>query len=240
MPTTRRLRLASALIHATLACLLGCGSHAEPRRDGAGALVDGSSDRNIPAPDRAADAPGAGLDLADEVAPMADAAQSHDAPPARDGVADTDSIDGPALADATWPADRAPDRPAAADAAADQRPPDLPRADATGRTTLAISPAGHNFGIVRIGTASREVLFAVTNTGAAPSSALTVRIEGGDPTAFATPLRAGGCQGRSLAPAGTCTVTVVFAPATMGARNSTLAVAAGGDRVTAPLAGAAY
>lgn len=84
---------------------------------------------------------------------------------------------------------------------------------------LAFQPDGHDYGSVPVGQTSEQQL-RLTNAGGRGSSALTVTLSGSP----AFTVTADTCTGSSLGPGKTCTVTVRFAPAVVGAATATVAV----------------
>jgi uncharacterized repeat protein (TIGR01451 family) len=100
-----------------------------------------------------------------------------------------------------------------------------------------LSPPNLAFGNQPLGSTSAAQAVTLSNTGDAPLTIGTAAITGADPGEFA--ISADGCSGQSLAPAGTCTVSVTFAPAATGPRSASLAVPdnAAGSPQAVPLAG---
>ncbi len=87
---------------------------------------------------------------------------------------------------------------------------------------LKISPTSNDFGALVLGSASSTVMFTVRNDGGAATGIVTSQLGGTDSTQFA--VVADGCAGNTLAPASTCTITVRFAPTTMGSKSASLTV----------------
>jgi len=80
------------------------------------------------------------------------------------------------------------------------------------------------FGNVALGTTSAAGTLTLHNTGTANLTGITIAAT---PAQFSRPAgAAGGSCGATLAPAATCTVSVVFAPSALGAAAGTLAVTA--------------
>ncbi len=107
----------------------------------------------------------------------------------------------------------------------------------TGATTeLLISPSVHNYGSVPVDTIS-AITLTLTNAGSAATGALIVMIDGANPADFAISSQT--CAGASVAAGGTCTITVAFRPAMVGARSADLRVtaSAGGGAMSASLTG---
>jgi hypothetical protein len=84
---------------------------------------------------------------------------------------------------------------------------------------LGFQPAAHPYGQVSVGEVSQQQ-FRLANTGGRASSALTVTVSGSP----AFTLTADTCTGTSLGPGRSCTVTVRFTPAAVGAARATLTV----------------
>ena len=107
--------------------------------------------------------------------------------------------------------------------------PDAPPAPAV----LTMTPMTSSFGSVTVGTTSSTASFTITNTGGSPSGTVTPIITGtnaGDFTAT------NGCA--TLAPLGTCTVTVSFKPTSQGGKTANLVASASpGGSVMANLDG---
>jgi hypothetical protein len=98
---------------------------------------------------------------------------------------------------------------------------------------VVLSPSPKDFSIVDVGSPS-SADFTVTNSGGAATTALSVTPAGA--TEFSVTNDA--CTGRTLAAAGQCTFTIVFAPSTYGARSGSVTVsAATGGSATAALSG---
>jgi len=99
---------------------------------------------------------------------------------------------------------------------------------------FTIMPATHNYGPIVLNTQSMTQAFVVTNSGATLSSPITTGVS----PQFT--LASDGCQGMSLAPAGSCTISVRLDPTgSPGARNGTLFVTAGAASTMATLSGSA-
>lgn len=112
----------------------------------------------------------------------------------------------------------------------------MPQPDLAG-SNLAFSDTSHDYGTVVTGTSS-PFTFTLTNTGAATTSALTATIGGSDSVSFA--LMTDTCTGVTLPSLGTCTVTVSFAPTTVGAKSAALTITGGAsDVAVATLSGTA-
>ncbi len=76
------------------------------------------------------------------------------------------------------------------------------------------------FGIVHVGVSSATQTITVRNPGTVPSSTLAIVKAGSDPTEF--PMF-DSCNGIALAPMGTCTIMVAFAPNGVGTKSATIA-----------------
>jgi hypothetical protein len=102
-------------------------------------------------------------------------------------------------------------------------------------TTAAVSPSPLAFGNWASGTTSNARTLTVTNTGTVALAGGTFTFGGGSPQPFSRPAgAAGGTCGASLAPGASCTVNVVFAPATATSFTRSLTVAYGGGATVTP------
>lgn len=100
---------------------------------------------------------------------------------------------------------------------------------------LAVAPTTHDFGQVNTNTMSAPVIFTVRNDGEEPSGIPTANIAGADAGQFSI---TGNTCTAAIQPAGTCTVSVLFAPTTYNLKNATLTVTASpGATAIAPLRG---
>ena len=80
--------------------------------------------------------------------------------------------------------------------------------------------------------------FTVTNTGTQPTGLLASALGGTDPTQFSIVTATDTCTGQSIPVAGTCNISVVFAPTTAGAKSASLALTATpGGTATATVSG---
>ncbi|MFN0246791.1 MAG: choice-of-anchor D domain-containing protein [Kofleriaceae bacterium] len=101
---------------------------------------------------------------------------------------------------------------------------------------LSIEPSPATFASTVIGTTSPTTTFTVRNTGGSATGPLDVLLGGNDPNQFTITNNL--CNVSSLPPAGTCTITVAFAPVTVGPRTATLIVSAiAGGTTQAALSG---
>ncbi len=101
---------------------------------------------------------------------------------------------------------------------------------------LSLSPTPEHFEDIVVGETSPPHTFTLTNVGAEASDTLAVSLGGLDRSDFAVARDA--CSGRSVAPGGTCTIDVVFAPTHSGALMGILQVQASvGGSVAAALLG---
>ncbi|HLS54459.1 MAG TPA: choice-of-anchor D domain-containing protein [Zeimonas sp.] len=106
-----------------------------------------------------------------------------------------------------------------------------------GSPTLApATPA--DFGNVDVGQRSAALPFTIGNAGSAAFTISTIAIAGADASSFT--IDAGTCApGQAVAAAGSCSASVAFAPAAIGARSARLEVAADtGSRLAVELRGA--
>jgi len=92
--------------------------------------------------------------------------------------------------------------------------------------SLSIDPTSNDFGTVAMGKSSASKAFTITNKGGAATAALTVNAS---TTEFG--ITANTCTGQALAPNATCTVSVFFTPASLGAKTAILSVAGMGSEV---------
>jgi len=108
-------------------------------------------------------------------------------------------------------------------------PPSEPR--------IGIVPTSLDFGGQQLGTPSAAKSFSITNTGSAPLIISSVTSEGANAGDFA--LAHQPCTQAPLAPAGSCSVSVVFTPSALGARSAVLSIVnnAAGAPHSAGLAG---
>jgi len=83
--------------------------------------------------------------------------------------------------------------------------------------SIAISPASYAYPVIAKGS-SESKTFVVTNTGGAATAALSVSLSGRSVAVFHR--TADACTAVSLGPQKSCTVTVVYQPATEGAADS--------------------
>ncbi len=101
---------------------------------------------------------------------------------------------------------------------------------------LTIDRASHDFGTALTTAPSSPVSFTISNDGGQLSGVLALSMAGADASSFN--LSGAGCQGLTLAPSASCTVSVSFAPSSAGARSATLlASATPGGAVMSSLSG---
>jgi hypothetical protein len=106
---------------------------------------------------------------------------------------------------------------------------------ALAQALLAIAPTSQAFPSTVQGQSSSDIAFTVTNNGGVSSGIPTVALGGTDPTQFV--ISSNGCTA-ALAPAGTCTINVHFAPTTAGAKSANVSAnASPGGTATATLTG---
>jgi len=98
---------------------------------------------------------------------------------------------------------------------------------------LSVSPPSNDFGSVVVSTSSEATVFTVTNTGGDTTGALASALTGAQMNQFA--ISADNCSGNTLAASATCTLSVSFAPTTVGAKAASLTVSGspGGTAVSA-------
>ncbi|MEW6001249.1 MAG: choice-of-anchor D domain-containing protein [Nitrospirota bacterium] len=87
---------------------------------------------------------------------------------------------------------------------------------------IAVAPSSYNFGEVIIGSTSPTQTFMISNGGIANLNIDIVTIEGADSGSFA--IQDNTCSSRSIAPAGTCTIDVIFSPLSEGNKNAMLRI----------------
>ena len=101
----------------------------------------------------------------------------------------------------------------------------------------AIFPASEDFGSVTVGQSSNSRLVTLTNTGGQGLSLTSISVAGTNPSDFVATRN---CSLPSvLAPNATCTISIVFSPTAVGARQASLAAAdnAPGSPQSIPLTG---
>ncbi|HWV85466.1 MAG TPA: choice-of-anchor D domain-containing protein [Capillimicrobium sp.] len=95
--------------------------------------------------------------------------------------------------------------------------------------TIATSPTGIAFGTQRVGTSTTPQTVTVTNSATGMNAGPLVIADGGVTVTGAAAgdyaIDSDECSGQTLAPSGSCTVEVVFAPTTTGSRAATLSIA---------------
>jgi hypothetical protein len=104
---------------------------------------------------------------------------------------------------------------------------------------VSISPSSLSFGNQLVGTSTAAQTVTVTNSGTATLNISTASLAGTNAADFAKTVDS--CSGMSVAPSGTCSVSVVFTPAATGPRSATLSITtdnAGGSPHTVELTGA--
>ena len=112
-------------------------------------------------------------------------------------------------------------------------------ADVVTPGALSVSPQSWNFQSWAVGANSPANLFTITNAGMSVSGVLSVALDPTNGTTAAELPITDGCSGKTLQPNGTCTVSVLLAPASGGPKSGTLAVSATpGGTATASLTGA--
>ncbi|MCW5804736.1 MAG: choice-of-anchor D domain-containing protein, partial [Deltaproteobacteria bacterium] len=92
---------------------------------------------------------------------------------------------------------------------------------------LEISPSAQDLGTAAVGDVGADLMFTVTNTGAAESGPLVITANGADPVDFqrtAVNTCSGLGFGNRLPPGGTCVFAIQFQPYTPGAKTATLEV----------------
>jgi hypothetical protein len=89
---------------------------------------------------------------------------------------------------------------------------------------LSIAPSPFDFGTFEPGSKSAAQEFVVENTGTEPTAIESVALTGADSDQF--PITADGCSMTNLGAGSDCSVSVVFAPTSAGAKAATLEVPA--------------
>lgn len=100
---------------------------------------------------------------------------------------------------------------------------------------FTLTPASRDFGSVVTGTMSSSQDFVLENVGGQTSGVPAVAVNGANASEFMA--NASGC-GAALIPGATCTISVIFAPATQGAKTASLDVTGTGGPVSSALSGA--
>ncbi len=91
--------------------------------------------------------------------------------------------------------------------------------------TLSISPSQYAFAATTVGAKSAGAPFVVSNSGNGTSGTLSVGIGGANASEFS--LAADACTGQTLAPGASCTISVVFSPASRGGSAASLDIDGG-------------
>ena len=99
-------------------------------------------------------------------------------------------------------------------------------------STYTLLPTSLAFGSETTNVPSQPISVTVTNTGAVALPITNVTFSGANPLSF----RQTNTCGTSVAVAGTCTISVVFKPTSMGSATATLSVNAGNDAGTQTVA----
>ncbi|HQR72071.1 MAG TPA: choice-of-anchor D domain-containing protein [Burkholderiaceae bacterium] len=102
---------------------------------------------------------------------------------------------------------------------------------------IEIAPPSYDFGSQQLGTPSALKVFGITNTGSAQLTISSITPTGANAGDFSIANET--CTTAPLAPAGGCSVSVVFTPSALGARSAVLSIAdnAAGTPHSAALAG---
>lgn len=107
-------------------------------------------------------------------------------------------------------------------------------ATVTSQAELVLDDSAHDFGVLPVGTSASKVL-RVSNVGGLTSAVIDTSLAG----ASAFSLEDDDCDGVTLAPAATCTITLQYAPTSAGDHTATLEVAADGATLTHSASGSA-
>jgi hypothetical protein len=94
----------------------------------------------------------------------------------------------------------------------------LLQANPARKPALSASPGSKDFSSQRVGTVSAAQTFTITDTGTATLDISTVTLAGSDAGQYAR--SNDHCSGQAIAPNGTCTVQVAFAPTSTGTHNN--------------------
>ncbi len=101
---------------------------------------------------------------------------------------------------------------------------------------LGITPQSQDYGIVAPGATAGPVVFTVTNNGGSATGVLASSLSGANAAEFTIVLD--NCSGVALPVAATCTVSVSFAPTSLGLRKTaSLNVGTADGSVSAALSG---
>jgi hypothetical protein len=105
--------------------------------------------------------------------------------------------------------------------------------------TITITPpATFAFPNTMVAATSAPHTFTVNNTGTQPTGPLLSAFAGTDPTQFTIVTATDTCTGMPIPVGGTCSISVVFAPTTPGAKSATLILSATpGGSATATVTG---
>jgi hypothetical protein len=105
--------------------------------------------------------------------------------------------------------------------------------------TLVITPpTTFAFPDTMVAATSTPHAFTVTNTGTQPSGLIASALAGTDPTQFSIVTATDTCTAKSIPAAGTCSISIVFAPTSLGAKSASLTLTATpGGTATATVSG---
>lgn len=107
-------------------------------------------------------------------------------------------------------------------------------------STLAVTPATHDFTAVAVGQPSAPQPFTLANTGSGPVTVSGITFTGTDGAMFAVAPGSGTGACATLTPtiqpAASCTVAVTFTPASEGAKTASLRVASNADNAVPEVA----
>jgi hypothetical protein len=88
---------------------------------------------------------------------------------------------------------------------------------------ITTDPLALDYGLITVGTKSRKTV-TVQNAGTENLTLGVITLDGANPDQFRKPAAMDLCSGQTLAPFGTCTVGVRFAPGNVGLQNATLVI----------------
>lgn len=102
------------------------------------------------------------------------------------------------------------------------------RGGQVGTPAISVSPASKDFGAVVVNATSYPQIFTISNSGTSALTVSGISLAGSDNGMFALAVGdgSGGTCGTTttLAPAGNCTVSATFTPASIGPKNTTLRI----------------
>jgi subtilisin family serine protease len=100
------------------------------------------------------------------------------------------------------------------------------------RPTISVTPTTVDLGKILVNSSPSTKTVTLTNNGLSSLSINTIALQGADNSSFSYQLGSCGPLPLSLAPSGSCTINVTFAPGTEGTKNATMVI--GSDAANAP------